>query len=72
MNHLKLVTEAEMSRPLDLCTRTDFSVLNGALECVKEEKKKGVSLNVSQNLYYNRYSVEMFCEINTLYSRRRS
>ncbi len=23
--------------------------------------------NVSQNLYYNRYSVEMFCEINTPY-----
>lgn len=36
------------------------------------EKKKTFSLNVSQNLYYNRYSVEMFCEINTLYSRRRS
>lgn len=45
----------EMSCPLDLWTHTDSA-----------STKNGASFNVSQNLYYNRYSVEMLCQINTV------
>lgn len=65
MNHLKLVEEAEMSRPLEFERAHRFNWAKQSIRDVSGRKKN--VWNVSQNLYYNRYSLEMFCEINTSY-----